>query len=251
MNRLLMLLWMVALMPATLVAADAPVRTDAQAFAAAAKLYSEGNYTGAAAGYRSLIAEHPASAILHANLARAAYRDKMLAEAILEMRRAALLSPRDPDIKSDLTLMRDSTSDRIVPQLAMNPLRLASALGHSVSEREAWKLLIASAFFFFTLLSLRLYHNRAWVGWGALACGLALALTATALLGKLLGTPDFGVVKAEETLVRSGTATTDTVLFKLHEGAEFDILKTLSEGWLKIELADGKVGWVESKDVVY
>ncbi|MBW1839460.1 MAG: SH3 domain-containing protein, partial [Deltaproteobacteria bacterium] len=31
-----------------------------------------------------------------------------------------------------------------------------------------------------------------------------------------------------------------------HDGAEFKIIKQ-DEGWIKIELKDGKRGWVESK----
>lgn len=251
MKRFFILLLVALLSSMVALAADAPVNTDDQAFSEATKLYGEGRYSEASDAYRALIASHPLSAALHANLARANYRDKKLPEAILEMRRAAALSPRDPEIRSDLALMRDTTSDRIVPHLGMNPLRMASNLGNGVSEREAWKFLILTASLFFALLSLRLYRNRAWVGWAWVASGVMLVLSTTLLLGKLLWTPDFGVVKADEAPVRSGTATTDTLLFKLHEGTEFNILKRSEGGWVKIELADGKIGWVEGKDVVF
>ena len=55
-----------------------------------------------------------------------------------------------------------------------------------------------------------------------------------------------GVVLAKEVTVRSGNGINNTALFQLHDGAEFKI--TQQEGdWLKIELPDGKKGWIDSR----
>jgi len=57
-----------------------------------------------------------------------------------------------------------------------------------------------------------------------------------------------GVVTSKEVLVRSASTINGTVLFKLHNGAEFEWLVEKA-GWVKIRLCDGKKGWIQQKVV--
>jgi len=57
-----------------------------------------------------------------------------------------------------------------------------------------------------------------------------------------------GVVTSKEILVRSGSTINGTVLFKLHDGAEFEWVEE-NEGWVKVRLCDNKKGWVQKKVV--
>ena len=55
-----------------------------------------------------------------------------------------------------------------------------------------------------------------------------------------------GVVLAKEITVRAGNGINSTALFQLHDGAEFKIIEQDGD-WFKVELGDGKRGWVQSK----
>ncbi len=57
-----------------------------------------------------------------------------------------------------------------------------------------------------------------------------------------------GVVVVPEILVRSGTSINDTVLFKLHEAAEFVWEEERNECVL-ISLCDGKNGWARAGSI--
>ena len=57
-----------------------------------------------------------------------------------------------------------------------------------------------------------------------------------------------GIVTSKEILVRSGRTINGTVLFKLHDGTEFEWVEE-NGGWVKVRLCDGKKGWVQRKVV--
>ena len=58
----------------------------------------------------------------------------------------------------------------------------------------------------------------------------------------------WGAVTEKTAKVYSGPNEKNTVLFEIHEGAPF-ILNLPSGGWYKIELSDGKKGWMSAVDV--
>jgi SH3-like domain-containing protein len=65
---------------------------------------------------------------------------------------------------------------------------------------------------------------------------------------KILLTESFGVVVSDSTKIYSGIGKDNVVLFILHEGAEFEINQS-HEGWISIELTDGKKGWIRKKNI--
>jgi len=55
------------------------------------------------------------------------------------------------------------------------------------------------------------------------------------------------VIVQEESAVRSGIMETSTKLFELHAGTRVQV-KAQKNGYLKIRLAKGRVGWVKPGD---
>ena len=53
-----------------------------------------------------------------------------------------------------------------------------------------------------------------------------------------------GVVLAEEIAVKSAQGENNVTLFQLHEGAVVSIIDR-KNGWVQIELNDGKKGWAQ------
>lgn len=79
---------------------------------------------------------------------------------------------------------------------------------------------------------------------GALALASVLALSLGLKFYHTNHSAD-AVIITREVSVRAGNGINNTALFQLHDGVECRIVRQ-DQDWVKIELADGKRGWVES-----
>ena len=76
-------------------------------------------------------------------------------------------------------------------------------------------------------------------------CSLAISLTQR---GDYFS-EDYAIVVSYESFVRSSPSDENTKsLFVLHEGTKVEILEELGD-WCKIEIADGRQGWMKGKDI--
>jgi len=206
--------------------------------------YLAGRYEQAARGYEAILARDRTNGHVFYNLGNCYVRLDRVGMAILNYRKAALLLPRDGDLAANLQHARSLRQDRIEQRPPSAWLTLAFWY-RTLNLRELLIAFCALNLLFWSCLLLRLLRDSEWVRW---AIGLSLILTV--LMGgstvmKYLETfrnPD-GVVLFDETPVRAGFSHGDTVLFVLNQGAEFRILDR-DRGWWKIELADGKKGWI-------
>lgn len=212
--------------------------------------YSRGEYDGAEKIYRMLLEARPSVSTLHANLARVLYREGKLGEAIFEMVKAHNLNPRDAEINADLEYLRNDAIDQIKSKKTNIFKRAFDLIDESIGLSDAWILLVIALAFYFGALSIRIFVRRTYITWIVISVGLVCALFVSILLKKEFFSNPFGVVTAVECTVFSGPNDTNVVLFKLHEGAEFEITDLNEGGWKKILLADGKQGWIKKEDIV-
>ena len=111
MKRVLTIIFILLLvgMSAALVLANLPQTlpdSDTQTMRVADQLYASGQYAQAAQMYRPLAERGTANATLNYNLGTAYLQSGDLGSAILYLRRAQSLAPRDTDIESHLALAR-------------------------------------------------------------------------------------------------------------------------------------------------
>ncbi len=82
-----------------------------------------------------------------------------------------------------------------------------------------------------------------------IGCILGLCLTGIAFMQyKQLTRDDLGVLIANQAVMRSGPANTESENFTIHEGVRCRILDE-TEGWYRISLANGYNGWVPRASV--
>ena len=209
--------------------------------------YLEGRYEEAAGLYQDIVNKGRPNGHVFFNLGNTYIRLGDIGKAILNYKKAAVLLPRDGDLKANLQYARSLTKDRI--EGASPPFWHTLAFWYFGMNLK--ELLLAFAVFnvfFWASALFNLYRNSEWAKWG-----LWLSLLLSLLLGVSTGLKyreslrnTGGVVLVEETPVRAGFSRNDTTLFVLHEGAEFTILDQ-EKGWWKIALADGKKGWVPAQ----
>lgn len=226
-------------------AADADLLT---LFTDAAARYKNEDYSGALEQYRTLILAGLKNGELYYNLGNCYFKLGMLGKAILSYRLAELYRPRDQDLKTNLAYAREMTRDKIESR------QLSSFVGEfcfwysKLNVRELLLLfLIINALCWICALIRLWSRNEYWryLFLGTLAAAAVLAVSLGFKLYQWHYSAD-AVVITREVSVRAGNGIHNTVLFQLHDGVECRIVEQ-EQDWVKIELADGKRGWIEAR----
>ncbi len=225
-----------------------PTKSDADS------AYIHGRYQEAINMYELLLKQGKSAAIYY-NLGNAYYRTDDITHAVLAYERALKMSPGDEDIRFNLQMAREKTIDKIVPRSEMFFVTWWHALVNMQSA-DGWAMMaIASLAMAVVLLLIYLFVQQIWlrkVGFfgGALAVILFLMANLLAWQQQRMALASPGaVITAPAATVKSTPAKGGTDLFILHEGSRVDIIDDTMREWKEIEVADGKRGWIERKDM--
>jgi tetratricopeptide (TPR) repeat protein len=235
-------------------AAEAPdVASPAELLQRGHTAYEAGNYADAIAAYRAAERAGVRNGGLYYDLGNAHYKSGELAQAIACYRRAEMLSPRDPQIQSNLAFARARREDKAVQPGDMPLVAWVRAVFRGLSLNE-WvavsTALYALACGLWILRTLR-RHRASWLRIAfvttLVACLVALAFTA-AKVHAVRGVRH-GVVADSRVAVMSGPGADYTAEFSLHEGAEVRI-ESQRNDWVRIAVTDALRGWVPARSVV-
>ncbi|WP_298893936.1 tetratricopeptide repeat protein [uncultured Psychroserpens sp.] len=223
-------------------------------FKEANSLYNEANYAEALDKYESILETQEHSAELYFNMANAHYKLNHIAPSIYYYEKALLLKPRDKDIQNNIAYARNMTIDAIevIPEVGFS--KLIKTITNTFSFNN-WAKLCVALVVIFVILFLGYYFSHstakkrvAFVT--SLSC-LLLACVAFAFAFHkydLVEKDQPAIVFAQEAQVKSEPNLRSAETFKLHEGTKVQVLDTVSS-WKKIQLSDGKVGWVLNEDI--
>lgn len=220
----------------------------------AGEYYRNGEFDKAIESYKQLEEEGYEGTSLYFNLANSYYRIGKLGEAILNYEKALKLSLSDDDVKHNLAFANLSTVDRIQPLPTFFLF-------------EWWETILASftvngwtyfAYFFFSLLIVliviyffaRTIFQQKLILFSGLGILIIFLLVVSLLIVKINREETFisGVVIEQSVTVKTSPDIKSTDAFVIHEGLKVNLEDQLDE-WIKIRLADGKVGWVENSSV--
>ncbi|MDY6005601.1 MAG: tetratricopeptide repeat protein [Parabacteroides sp.] len=220
----------------------------------AEEAYAKEDYTQAIELYESGLKSYGESAMVYYNLGNAYYKAGKVAPAILNYERALLLNPGDSDTRFNLQVARQKTVDKIEP---IGEFFLTRWIGtvEDVYSADGWAKWGVASFLLF-IGCLVLFFFSKWIrlkkiGFFAGICFLLISLVANLFADsqqdKLLHRAD-AIVFASTVTVKSSPDASGTDLFILHEGTKVTIKSTLGE-WSEIQLEDGNVGWMPSKEI--
>lgn len=239
--RSIQMLLVISLTAVRIFAADQPVDT---AFENANRLYAEGKFAEAAELYSRQIETGTVSPALYFNLGNALYKSGEIGKAVIAMRSAQRLAPRDPEIQANLQFIRNQIQ---------GPTLKRSALQNWFGRLKIneWTL-ITCAFFWSVLLLVAAGQVRTSVWravrgatWVAVA-GLLLFSTCLGVAVKAASIPT-AVVTTGTATVRNGPLEAADAVFTAHGGAEFRV-DDQKNGWILVE-AIGQSGWINSNQV--
>jgi len=223
-------------------------------FSQAKDAYDQGNYSDAIQDYQQILRQGIESASLHFNLGNAYFKSGELGEAILHYEKASKLAPRDQDIKYNLQIARARIQDQINPPPMSFVMKVYNGVKYWLSLNElAWTtvilILVTSLFFAGWWLVRGEQLNR--VARSLFIVGIILLIFTTPLLiSRTLEAHQekYGIVLDPELKVYSGPQTISTEVFVIHEGTKVQVERE-QDNWYKIQLLDGKEGWVQDQSV--
>jgi len=220
----------------------------------AASNYSKGRFTEAIDIYENILKNVGISDKVYFNLGNAYFKCDRLAPAILNFERALRLNPGDADARFNLEMCQARIVDKIDPIGMFLITRWYKALGN-LHNSNGWAYISITLFLLFIgCLVAYFFARRRWLRKSGFYLGVfllafsMLSLVYSARSYHTFTNPDEAILFTLSVTVKSSPDNSGTDLFVLHEGTKMKIRSTLGD-WSEIELEDGNVGWLLTKDI--
>lgn len=223
-------------------------------FNEATTAYNEANYEKAAENYLQIIEKGQHSAELYFNLGNSYYKQNKIAPSIYYYEKALLLAPNDSEIKNNLSYARNMTLDAIdeLPETGLSRIKknLTGFLSFDQWAKTAVVFMILFVLLYIAFYYFR-YSTRKRIAF--IASLLALLISLVSVVFAFIQFNDFkkdrpAIVFSEEIAIRAEPNDRSQEVFTLHEGTKVNVLEELND-FQKIEIADGKTGWVPKKSI--
>ena len=223
-------------------------------FKSATTAYNDGSYKEAIGYYLKILETGEHSVAVYFNLGNSYYKLNQIAPSIYYYEKALLLKPNDIEVKNNLGYAQNMTMDAIekIPETYF--LKIYKKITTFLSF-DQWSYLSILFMLLFVGLYIAFYYLRyatqkrvAFIS--SISC---LVVTIVAVIFALLEYKDFNreqpaIVFSKESVIKSEPNNRGEETFRLHQGAKVNVLNKLNN-WKKIQLADGKTGWILAKDI--
>jgi tetratricopeptide (TPR) repeat protein len=214
--------------------------------------YEAGEFAEAAGIYTAIVEAGVNNSDLYYNLANAYFKQGELGWAIVNYRRAQLLSPRDGDIAANLATARLQTVDKLEDETGLGNLVQVAEEWLTLNEAAVLALVLWVLICYFAVLAIFLPQQRRIFGWIMAVLGVFLVVGVFSIANRLYTewrNPS-AVIVAQEVKITSGPGDAEQYLveFNLHSGAEVHILESRS-GWQRIMLPGDLQGWAPAEAV--
>lgn len=223
-------------------------------FKQAVELYQKANYDEAIQLLEGLNNQGYQGAALFYNLGNAYFRAGKLGYAILYFEKAKKLSPSDEDINYNLSFANSRIVDKVeaLPRFFIFDWWEQLLAAFSIT---GWTY-TAYIFYFLILLSIAYYFFARTVEaqrvgfYSAVISSFLLAFSIVLLLVNLNRELNvkYAVVTDQQVVAKFSPDQNSKDAFIIHEGIKVKAEDSI-DGWIKIKLLDGKVGWINKKSM--
>jgi tetratricopeptide (TPR) repeat protein len=227
--------------------ANADVNSEMQT---ANELYKNNQYQLAIDEYNKLINRGYEGASLYYNLGNAHYRLGNVGYAILYYEKALKLSPSDEDAKHNLAIAKLNIKDKVdeLPQFFIFNIWEGLLASFSVS---GWTMIVYIIFILLLLAVIGYFFSRSvtqqrisfFVGVGFLVLLFSSISLLAVKMNKEFNIKN-GIIVENIVTVKSSPDSSSKDEFVIHEGLKVRLEDKVDE-WVKIRLADGKIGWIK------
>lgn len=223
-------------------------------FVQANKLYQQENYEDALKLYEEIETLDEESWALYYNMGNIFYKKNQVAPAVYYFEKALVLSPDNKDVLFNLQFTNQMILDNIEPLPKSFGQRLMDGIVLKITY-ENWAKVSVGLAFLFALLFL-MYHFSYSTGrkrFYFITSILTVLFVTTSLFfayrnQHYVNNNKEAIIFSREAEVKNAPTNTSDTYFELHEGTKVLVLESLDE-WKKIKIADGKIGWIEQKNL--
>jgi len=222
-------------------------------FKAGNEQYAKGKYQDAVLTYHKILNEGYFSSDLYFNLGNTYYKLEDIPSALLYYEKAYKLAPGDEDIKVNIQLANLKTIDKVesVPSFFLATWWKSFILYFSVNTLTVFSILFilsASVLLIVFLFAKAIFIKKCFFY-------LAISLLFFGVLSIFVmnrqvhyfASHTQAIIFTGAVTVKSEPESTSKSLFVIHKGTKVSIVDDQEE-WMKIELPNGKVGWINTKD---
>lgn len=221
-------------------------------FTAANKLYEQKQYAEAATKYQQLIDSGYQVADLYYNAGNAYYKSNQTGMAVYSFEKALSLKPGDEEIEKNLALANQQVGNNIesLPLLFFEKWWLQLQVFHTPA---GWA--IGSIVTFWLVCGLLICWlfvpglNRKPIRWGMFAAEVLFVIyiaMAIFMQNKAYSSDSAVVMKTVKVKAAPDEGSKD--IFEIKEGIKIKVLDSTKD-FSKIQLTDGKTGWIGVKDI--
>lgn len=213
------------------------------------ELYKNNQYQLAIDEYNKIINQGYEGASLYYNLGNAHYRLGNVGFAILYYEKALKISPSDEDAKHNLAIAKLNIKDKVdeLPQFFIFNIWEGLLASFSVS---GWTIIVYVIFILLLLAVIGYFFSRSvtqqrvsfFMGVGFLILLFSSMSLLAVKMNKEFNIKD-GIIVENVVTVKSSPDISSKDEFVIHEGLKVRLEDKVDE-WVKIRLADGKIGWI-------
>ena len=213
--------------------------------------YDKGDYKKSVSLYEAALEQNGPSGEILFNLGNAYFRFGSTGKAMAAYLGAKRFLPRDSDVEQNLSHVHSLSKDKLnfKSSYGFFGVFLSPFKRVSLSEVKSFFLWIWFLSAVFLLVSFFLKALKPFKDFALFFC--VISFSAYFLMGSSLLSPSqWGAVISEKAQVHSGPGRTNTVLFELNEAAPL-LRKDQRNDWYKVELSDGKKGWISRNEALF
>lgn len=207
-------------------------------------------FRSAAQRFGSIIAQGIVNGRLEFNLANCYLQADEVGRAILHYRRAERLIPRDPMLQENLSVARSRCLTTIRSTRGSAFLRNLFFWHYQTSVAGRARAAVGFYLGIWVLLLVRQWSRRRAIGVWAIIFAVLAGTAAGSVAASHWGDRNApsGVVTGMDVAIYKGPGTGYQRQFEqpLQPGVEFTLRDRTRSGWWKVELPDGKSGWIDA-----
>lgn len=216
-------------------------------FSTANQFYAAGKYSEAAKAYGSILNSGTVSPNLLFNDGNAEFKSGNLGRAIAAYRRAALLAPRDADVRANLQFARNQVQGSTLRESHWQSWFGALTLNEwtALAMITFWLALLL-----FAAMQVRPASKNALRGLARATAVVAVFFcTCLGVAASLHTSKSVAVVILPDAVTRSGPFSDAQNAFAVHDGTELAVLDQRN-GWVQVTDGAGRTGWMQDSQLV-
>lgn len=215
--------------------------------------YNKGDYTKASKLYEDILKNGSHSSNLYFNLANSYFKLQKIGPSIYNYEKALKLNPNSEDILINYGYAKQTLIDNIKPL----PKGFLSKFYKNLITKKvdfwAWlSIFTVFAFVIGFILFYKSYNpNQRKIYFGIWSFSIIIALVSFILAfatENYKTNTNYAIVYSQEANIKSEPNLRSEHLFKLHEGTKVKLIESV-ENWNKIELENGKIGWISQQEI--